>query len=180
MGDVFGIGEGCGDDGGEPLLDVQVNKRPNWEEYFLLLAKVASTRATCLRAQHGAVIVRDHIVLATGYNGALAGLPHCTEVGCHVENSHCVSCEHAERNAIFSAARHGVRLEGADIYVTGTPCWPCFRAIAAAGIKRIFYGSLYRLDARVTQAAEKLGIAFVQVGHAPEEPGIAFVQGEQS
>ena len=127
------------------------------------LAVQAAARSTCPRKTVGAVIVRDRGILATGYNGSLRGLPHCTEVGCLLENDHCVRTVHAEANAILQAAKHGVRIEGADIYVTASPCWNCFKLIANAGIGRILYGEFYR-DQRIIEFAQAAGIELVFLG----------------
>ena len=98
-----------------------MDSRVTWDEYFMNIARVVATRATCDRKHVGAVLVRDKTILSTGYNGSIRGLPHCTEVGCLMENDHCVRTVHAEANAILQAARHGVRIEGADIYVSDVP-----------------------------------------------------------
>lgn len=127
------------------------------------LAVQAATRSTCPRKHVGAVVVRDKAVLATGYNGSLRGLPHCTEVGCLMVNGHCVRTVHAEANAILQAARHGVRIEGAEIYVTASPCWDCFKLIANAGIVRVLYGEFYR-DDRILEFAREAGIELVHLG----------------
>ena len=75
--------------------------RVSWDKYFFDLAKFVSARSTCSRASCGAVIVSDdNRVLSTGYNGAPAGLPHCTDVGCQIEDGHCVRANHAEFNAV--------------------------------------------------------------------------------
>ncbi len=137
--------------------------RVSWERYFMNLARQAATRSTCPRKSVGAVIVRDKTVLSTGYNGSLRGAPHCDEVGCLMENDHCVRTVHAEANAIIQAARHGTRLEGAEIYVTASPCFNCFKLIANAGIRRIYYGEFYR-DERVHRFAEELGIEMIHLG----------------
>ena len=137
--------------------------RVSWDRYFMNLAREAATRSTCPRKAVGAIIVRDKAVLATGYNGSLRGLPHCTEVGCLMENDHCVRTVHAEANALLQAARHGVTIEGADIYVTASPCWMCFKLIVNAGIRRILYGDFYR-DARIVEFAEQAGIELVHLG----------------
>ena len=136
--------------------------RQTWDEYFLSLAHSVASRATCPRKQVGAVIVRDKMIVSTGYNGAIRGLPHCTEVGCDMENDHCVAVIHAEANAIVQAARNGVRIDGAECYVTISPCWTCFKMLANAGIKRIVYGEFYR-DERIFEAAEQLGIELVHL-----------------
>ena len=127
------------------------------------LAVQAATRSTCPRKSVGAVIVRDKAILATGYNGSIRGLPHCSEVGCLIENDHCVRTVHAEANAILQAARHGVRIEGADMYITASPCWDCFKLVVNAGIGRILYGEFYR-DERITSFARKAGVALINVG----------------
>ncbi len=141
--------------------------RVSWERYFMNLAVQAATRSTCPRKHVGAVIVRDKTVLSTGYNGSLRGAPHCDEVGCLMENGHCIRTVHAEANAIIQAARHGIRLEGAEIYVTASPCFNCFKLIVNAGIRKIYYGEFYR-DERVLAFAEELGIELVHLGLADE------------
>src|SRR2546421_11797491 len=132
------------------------------------IAKVVSSRATCDRKHVGALLVRDRISLPTGYNGSIRGMPHCDEAGHMLENGHCVATIHAEANSILQAARNGVRIEGADIYTTASPCWPCFKLIANSGLKRVVYGEFYR-DDRIFSAAQKLGIALVDLStNAPQ------------
>jgi len=77
-----------------------------------------------------------------------------------MEDGHCVATVHAEANAIIQAAKNGTSIDGADIYTTASPCWPCFKLIANAGIKRIVYGEFYR-DARIFDLSERLGIELV-------------------
>jgi dCMP deaminase len=137
--------------------------RVSWDRYFMNLAVQAATRSTCPRKSVGAVVVRDKAILATGYNGSIRGLRHCSEVGCLMENDHCVRTVHAEANALLQAARHGVRIEQADIYVTASPCWDCFKLIANAGIVRVLYGEFYR-DDRIAQYAREAGIELVHLG----------------
>jgi dCMP deaminase len=132
------------------------------------LAVQAATRSTCPRKAVGAVIVRDRAVLATGYNGSIRGLPHCTDVGCLMVNGHCVRTVHAEANAILQAAKHGVRLDGAEIYVTASPCWDCFKHIANAGINRVLYGEFYR-DERIIEFARDAGIELVDLSSQEEQ-----------
>lgn len=136
--------------------------RASWDEYFMRIAFQVATRATCDRRHVGAVIVRDRMILSTGYNGSIRGLPHCDEVGHMMENGHCVGTVHGEANAIIQAARNGVRIEGADIYTTASPCWNCFKLIANAGIRRIVYGQFYR-DERIFEHARLLGIDLVDL-----------------
>ena len=126
------------------------------------IATDVATRATCDRKHVGAVIVRDRSILATGYNGSIRGLPHCDEDGHLMEDGHCVRTIHAEANAIIQAARNGVRIDAATIYVSASPCFNCFKMIANAGLTRIVFGEFYR-DQRIFEFAERLGIELVQV-----------------
>lgn len=121
--------------------------RPSWEKFFLDLARMVSTRSTCLRRQVGAVVVRDKRILATGYNGAPSGMEHCDQVGCIREQLKVPSGErheicraiHAEQNAIIQAATFGVSLAGGTIYITHHPCVLCSKMIINAGIKKVVY-----------------------------------------
>jgi dCMP deaminase len=136
--------------------------RADWDSYFMEIARVVASRATCDRKLVGALLVRDRMILSTGYNGSIRGLPHCSEVGHAMENGHCVATIHAEANAILQAARNGIRIEGADLYTTASPCWPCFKLVANAGIKRIVFGEFYR-DERIFEVAKQIAIELVHV-----------------
>ncbi len=142
--------------------------RVSWDEYFMAIARQVATRATCDRKHVGAVIVRDRTILSTGYNGSIRGLPHCDEVGHMMEAGHCVRTIHAEANAIIQAAKNGVAIAGADIYITASPCWLCFKMIANAGVQRIVFGEFYR-DHRIYEVAQALGIELIQL--TEDEPG---------
>lgn len=137
-------------------------ERPSWDSYFMNLARTVATRSTCNRKHVGAILVRDRVILSTGYNGSVRGLPHCDEVGHLMEDGHCVRTIHAEQNAIVQAAMHGIRIAEADLYVTASPCWICFKQIANAGVKRIVYGEFYR-DEKIFNAAKDLGIELVHL-----------------
>ena len=128
--------------------------RPSWQQYFMTITRQVAERSTCTRAKVGAVIVRDKSIVATGYNGAPAGLPHCTEVGCLVYTSrtpagdteeNCFRTIHAEINAIAQAARNGSSIQDADIYITHTPCIHCLKVLINTGIRRVFYEHEYKL-----------------------------------
>lgn len=111
--------------------------RPDWDSYFLMIAEVVAKRATCPRAQVGAVIVDEqNRVLSTGYNGSTPGKPHCTDVGCDMVDDHCQRTLHAEVNAVAHAARRGVRLEGSRLYIHGgrSICRECAKVLDATGI----------------------------------------------
>ena len=141
------------------------DERVSWDEYFMNIARVVATRATCDRKHVGAVIVRDKTILSTGYNGSIRGLLHCNEVGHMMVDGHCVRTIHAEANAIIQAAKNGTRIDRAAIYVTASPCWSCFKMIANAGITRIVFGEFYR-DERVFEISKTLGIELVDLSQS--------------
>jgi dCMP deaminase len=144
-------------------------RRASWDEYFMDIARVVASRSTCDRKHVGAVIVRDRMILATGYNGSIRGLSHCDEEGHLMEDGHCVRTVHAEANAIVQAARNGVRLDGGEIYVTASPCFGCFKMIANAGLRRIVFGEFYR-DHRIYELALQLGIVLDHLPVEAEQP----------
>jgi len=125
--------------------------RPTWDEYFMELAHVIRKRSTCMRRQIGAVLVKDKRILATGYNGAPSGLPHCHKAGCLRKQLNIPSGErheicrgaHAEQNAIAQAALLGVSTRDSEIYITAQPCSVCAKILINAGVKRIMYEGDY-------------------------------------
>ncbi|MFQ6615827.1 MAG: cytidine/deoxycytidylate deaminase family protein [Fidelibacterota bacterium] len=136
--------------------------RVGQETYFMNIAREVASRATCDRKHVGAVIVRDKTILSTGYNGSIRGLPHCDDAGHEMENGHCVRTIHAEANAIVQAARNGVTINDSEIYITASPCYDCFKMIANAGIRKIYYGEFYR-DERIRKHALEAGIELVHL-----------------
>jgi dCMP deaminase len=146
-----------------------MNDRPTWDEYFLEMARVIAKRATCLRRRVGALLVRDKRILATGYNGAPTGLPHCDEVGCRREQLGVPSGEryelcralHAEQNAIIQAALHGVNTRGAVLYCTTQPCVTCAKMLINAGIVRVVYEGEFS-DAMAREMLQEAGVAVEQ------------------
>jgi dCMP deaminase len=121
--------------------------RPDWDTYFMDMARLAARRSSCLRRAVGAVLAKDRRVLATGYNGAPSGITHCSETGCLRERLGIPSGErhelcrglHAEQNAIIQAAFHGVSIRGADLYCTNLPCIICAKMLINAGVRRVVY-----------------------------------------
>lgn len=128
------------------------NRRIGWDEYFMLLAKLAACRSTCLSRPTGAVIVRNKQVLATGYNGSVPGGVHCVDEGvCYRRMMGATDAEklawcrasHAEANAVAQAARAGIAIDGATVYTTLSPCFTCVKLLASAGIDRVVYEHAY-------------------------------------
>jgi dCMP deaminase len=127
-------------------LTKHIKKRPSWDQYFMSIAEQVATRATCDRKHVGCVLVAGRQIIATGYNGSVKGEAHCDDVGHHMVEGHCVRTLHAEVNALTQAAKKGIATKGAAAYVTALPCWPCFRALANAGIAKIFFSEYYRAE----------------------------------
>jgi len=130
------------------------SKRIDADSYFMKIAAVIAERSTCERHHIGAIAVKDKRILATGYNGAPAGLQDCLELGCirnvlgipSGQRHEICRAVHAEQNVIIQAAIHGVSIEGATIYSTHTPCLLCAKMIVNAKIKRFVSYSRYVPD----------------------------------
>ncbi|KRL66017.1 ComE operon protein 2 [Lentilactobacillus parakefiri DSM 10551] len=116
-----------------------MDKRIKWDQYFMMQAVLLASRSTCERLSVGAVIVRDKRIIAGGYNGSVAGDDHCIDVGCYLEDGHCVRTIHAEMNAILQCAKFGESTDDAEIYVTDFPCLQCTKMLLQAGITKINY-----------------------------------------
>ncbi|MBJ13348.1 MAG: deaminase [Candidatus Marinimicrobia bacterium] len=138
--------------------------RLSWETYFMNIAKEVASRSTCDRKHVGAVIVKEKTILSTGYNGSIKGLPHCDDAGHEMVDGHCVRTTHAEANAIVQAAKNGVKIESAEIYVTASPCYDCFKLIANAGLKSIYFDEFYR-DDRIIERSKEAGIQLVDLNN---------------
>ena len=127
-------------------LDTTPYVRPTWDEYFMNIAKMVGTRATCDRGRAGTVTVKNKRMLTTGYVGSPVGRASCDEAGhemhtvIHEDSSqtqHCIRTTHSEQNAIVQAARVGVSLEGATLYTHMAPCYVCAKMIINVGIVRV-------------------------------------------
>lgn len=129
-------------------------KRPSWDQYFMQIAKVVSSRSNCLTRQAGAVVVKNKMILSTGYNGTPRNITNCNEGGCPRCNSKAPSgteldkcfCVHGEENTIIQAAFHGMSIQDATLYSIYSPCIFCTKSIINGGIKRVVYNEGYSSD----------------------------------
>ncbi len=134
--------------------------RPSWDDYFMAIARIVSTRATCDRLHAGAVLVKDKRIVSTGYNGAPPKLEHCDNEGHLLEDGHCVRTIHAEHNALLQAAViGGTSTKETTLYTLYSPCIHCAKYIAAAGVQRVVVGKIYR-NTEVQEYLEKAGVEF--------------------
>ncbi len=143
----------------------ELEMRPAWDDYFMSIAFLVATRATCDRKKVGAVLVKNHRIVATGYNGSPAGLPHCDDVGHELKQiegrKSCIRTLHAESNAIDFA---GQDAQGCMLFTTVVPCYDCAKRIINAKITRVFYEEYYesRSTELVAELFEKAEIPLVR------------------
>jgi dCMP deaminase len=152
-------------------------QRPSWDEYFLELVEIVGKRSTCDRGRSGCVITKDNRILSTGYVGSPAGAKHCDEVGHEMHevinadgshSKHCIRTTHAEQNAISTAARFGVALEGGTLYCHMTPCYVCAKMIVNAGIKRVVCNKDYHAGDRSKELFQECKIKYELVNQETE------------
>ena len=142
------------------------DSRPSWDEYFMRIAEVVATRANCSRRKVAAVVVSERRIISTGYNGTPRGVKNCFEGGCPRCSGEAPSgaaleeciCVHAEQNAICQAAYYGIRLAGATIYVTISPCLTCAKLIINAGIREVVYGGDYAFSKQTKKLLREAGV----------------------
>ncbi len=139
------------------MIDVIERGDPRWarHDFYMRVAQVVESGAKCLGSQVGAALVRDDRVLGMGYNGTPSGYPNCTprERGCHRcalrfdEPGGVLAgklydiclCVHAEQNAMATAARFGVGIDGATLYSTLQPCFNCLKNAMQTGVRGIVF-----------------------------------------
>ena len=142
-------------------------QRAPWWRYFMDITCLVAQRSTCLRRKVGAIAVKDKRILATGYNGAPAGVPHCLEAGCLRDQLGIPSGQrheicrglHAEQNVIVQAAVHGISLKGAEIYCTHQPCLICTKMLINCGITKVYFLEAYP-DELAAAMIREAGIPF--------------------
>jgi len=151
-------------------------ERPDWDDYFMNIARVVATRSNCVKRKVAAVITVDRRIIATGYNGTPRGVTNCNEGGCPRCNSfapggtdlgECL-CSHAEENAIVQSAYHGVTVRAATVYTTFCPCLMCTKMIINAGIAEVVYSSGYPLSDVSLRLLGEAGVKVRRVGGVEE------------
>ena len=138
--------------------------RKSWDVYFMEIATMVASRSTCDRAFVGCVLVNeDNRIVSTGYNGSVAGNPHCDDIGHTMRDGHCIATIHAEMNALLYCAKEGIGTRGSKAYVTHFPCLNCTKALIQAGISKVYYLNAYRVDEYAVELFEKNNIEIVKV-----------------
>ena len=130
------------------------DSRLEWDDYFISIAFLISSRSPSNRLKVGSVIVKDNRIISAGYNGYPAGTPHVSIV----RNNHEQNAIHSEQNAVSDAAKRGVSINNATIYVTHFPCINCAKTIISSGIKTVKYKEEYKHDILVDELFKISGI----------------------
>lgn len=161
-----------------------MSERKTWDEYFMDLAYMASTRATCPRRHVGAVLTKQRKVLGTAYNGSPSGVSSCLDEGCMlhnyyetdkagviVEKQKCIRTIHAEQNLLLFTDQ--ADRQGAAVYVTDQPCWTCANMIANSGIAEVVFHRPYAKDhAKVAELFARKDILFRQLDSYTAPSGV--------
>ncbi|KXH87384.1 ComE operon protein 2 [Sporosarcina sp. HYO08] len=138
-------------------------ERITWDQFFMAQCHLLAVRSTCTRLAVGATIVRDHRIIAGGYNGSISGGDHCIDHGCYVVDNHCVRTIHAEMNALLQCSKYGIPVAGSTLYVTHFPCLQCSKAIIQAGIRRVLYATDYKNDVYAMKLFAQAGVSVQQI-----------------
>ena len=125
------------------LIDIANEGRLSRDDMYMSMAYTMALRSECARRQVGAIITMNNRIVSTGYNGSLKRDGACVDV-CDI-NSKCLHAIHAEANAMYFAASQGIKLFGATLYCTMSPCMECAKGIIQTGIMRVVYAEEYRL-----------------------------------
>jgi len=146
--------------------------RINWDDYFLSFLPIISQRATCSRGRASCIMVKENVIISTGYVGSIPSQPHCDEVG-HLlikqmdENGeiseHCIRTLHCEVNCLAFAAKNGISVNGATIYITMEPCFSCTKMLIQAGIKRIVCLKQYHKAQLSRELCKNCGIELIVI-----------------
>ena len=135
------------------------SERLSWDEYFLATAFLISSRSPDQRLKVGCVLVKDNHIISVGYNGFLPKLEHTS----YIDNGHEQATVHAEQNTIADCSKRGVKTENAIAYITHYPCINCFKILASAGIKEIYYRNDYRNYELVDKLSNESNIPIIKI-----------------
>lgn len=135
------------------------NNRIGWNDYFMSIAYLSSSRSSCERLHVGCCLVKNNRVVSTGYNGFLAGLPHVSVI----YNNHEQATVHAEQNAITDASKRGVNINNSVAYITHYPCINCLKLLLSSGVKKIYYSEDYKNDKLCSILLKQANIQIVKI-----------------
>ena len=138
---------------------VREQERLSWDDYFISIAFLISSRSCCDRLHVGCVLVKDTRIISVGYNGFLPGSPHISRI----VNNHEQSTVHAEQNCISDCAKRGITVLNATSYITHYPCINCAKILVASGIKYIKYYNDYNNDPIVQDLLTESGIEIIKL-----------------
>ncbi|EGF97265.1 uncharacterized protein MELLADRAFT_54347 [Melampsora larici-populina 98AG31] len=153
------------------LQKLRKGLRPDWDQYFMTLANLASLRSNCMKRRVGAVLItkRDKRVLSTGYNGTPRGMTNCNEGGCArfskcgTDLNECL-CLHAEENALLEAGRDRMGAgEGSTLYCNTCPCLRCSVKIVQCGVREVVYSFSYSMDIGTAAVFAEAGVQLRQI-----------------
>ena len=133
--------------------------RPSWDDYFMKIVQVTSTRSPCERLHVGCLLVKDNRIISQGYNGFLPGCKHTSVI----RDGHEQATVHAEQNALMDCAKRGVSCANATAYITHYPCVICTRLLLAAGIHIIKYKDDYKNDELVKTFCDQCQVNVIKL-----------------
>jgi dCMP deaminase len=138
---------------------INLNKRLEWEEYFMAIALLVSKRSSCHRLHVGCILVQNNRIISSGYNGHLPNTKHRSVI----KNNHEQMTVHAEVNSIIDCAKRNVSTNNATAYVTHYPCLNCYKSLISGGIKKIIYNEDYKNDPLVKELSDELNIELIHL-----------------
>tara|TARA_B110001454_G_scaffold182574_1_gene177167 strand:+ start:1940 stop:2383 length:444 start_codon:yes stop_codon:yes gene_type:complete len=136
---------------------IKLDKRLEWDEYFMAIALLVSKRSSCHRLHVGCILVQNNRIISSGYNGHLPNTKHRSVI----RNNHEQMTVHAEVNSIIDCAKRNISTNNSIAYVTHYPCLNCFKCLVSGGIKKIIYNENYKNDPLVKELSDELNIVII-------------------
>lgn len=149
-------------------------ERPNWDELFIAIAVLGSSRGTCDRLRTSCVFTKNNRIIGSGYNGAVSKLENCDDVGHRMVEGHCIRTLHGEDNARANSVSG---LEGATAYIVGTPCVRCVKNLLQDGVTRIVYVGEYNNGPGsdfIPEICQQKGVSLEQWTNGPKKVAAIF------